>query len=404
MKRAAVFVSVIGLWLAACQPVELVVEVTRLVETAVVVTADATPVSTPALQTVEVTRVVPQEVTRVVPAEVIVEVTKPPLGSADRPIQLLFPPGFGSATITGRGAALAAALTEATGRRYEIGVPDSEQALIELMCMAPVDTIGFLSPLGYVIAHDQCGVQIGSVALHREGMAAEIGMIVTRRDSGILELADLADGSWAVPDETSVPNFLYFQAVLSAEGIAPGELQLVPGDNSAMLAVFDGEADFATGTYVPPILPYEERAWTYGEDGPEPWRALGIPPTRSPIGYVLVLAEPEFGGYRLRDARSGIFDARPGIYNESRVVALSAPIPNEAIALGPDFPLGLARQVVATLTEFGQSAACETSLCAGDFYGWTGLEPAVNSDYDSLRFVIDTLGLTEDEIWALVRP
>ncbi len=404
MRKMVFLALMMTVFLVACQPQVLYVEVTPAVElSSQPVQARPTTAVTPEQQVIEVTRLVPQEVTRVVTEAVVVEVTKSPLGSAARPIQILFPPNYSSAIITGRGQVLADALAADTGLEFVVGVVDSEQALIDLMCGAPVDTVGFLSALGYVLAHEECGVQLANTAVSADGRTWQTGMIVTRRDSGILTVEDLADKSWAVPDENSLPNFLYFQAMLRNAGITPGEIVPVQGDNSAMLAVFNREVDFATATYIPPIMPFEERDWVYGEDSPEVWRLLGIPPTRSPIGYVLVLAEPEFGGYRLRDARAGIFDIEPEIYNTTRIVTLSAQIPNEAVVLGAEFPLGLARQVTALLAEFGDSAACAESLCAGDFYAWAGLQPTDDMVYEPLRFVVETLDLTEEEIWELAR-
>ncbi|MCB8966261.1 MAG: PhnD/SsuA/transferrin family substrate-binding protein [Ardenticatenaceae bacterium] len=404
MKKMILLACIIGVLLVACQPQTLYVEVTRLVsppEATVTPIANTTPVTAATAVPLEVTRVVPLEVTRVVTEEVAVEVTKAPLGTLARPIQLLFPPTYNSAIVMNRGQVLADALTAATGLQFTVGVMDSEAALIALMCDAPMETVGVLSALGYVVANEQCGVQLGNTAVSRDGRTWQTGMIVTRRDSGILTLEDLADKSWAVPDMHSLPNFLYFQAALMDAGIAPGEIVPVQGDNSAMLSVFNGEVDFATATYIPPILPFEEREWVYGEDSPELWRILGVSPTRSPIGYVLVLGEPEYGGYRLRDARSGIFDIEPGIYDQTRVITLSAQIPNEAVALGAAFPLSLAREVITTMSTFAATEMCTESLCAGDFYGWAGLAPAEDAAYDSLRFVMQTLGLTEEEIWQL---
>ena len=401
MRRAAVGAIILSMWLLACQPVEVTVEVTRLVETEVTVMA---PVPTAEVITIAETRLVPQDVTRVVSEEVLVEVTRPPLGTTARPVQLLFPPFFNSTIIETRTAALVAELEAATGLRFAVGILDNPQTLLDLMCDAPGDSIGFLPAFGYVMARDRCAVQLGLVAEESDGLTWDTGMIVARRDSGIQELSDLADKSWAVPDTDSIPQFLFFQALLADQGIAPGEIVEVPGDNSAMLAVYESDVDFATATYIPPVLPFEERTWEYGTDSPELWRVLGIPPTRSPIGYVLVLAEPEFGGYRLRDARSGIFDAEPGIYDETRIIALSGQIPNEVIVFGAEFPLGLSRVVSERLTAFASSEQCGPSLCAGDFYGWTGLEKAEDQEFNALGFVIDTLELTDEELWALARP
>lgn len=398
MRRILLFLLSFSGLLLACRPQVIEVEVTRLVAE-----ADDTAVSNNTIQskTVEVTRLVPQTpvvVTRVVPQEVTIEVTNAPLGSPERPVQLLFAPVADTAVIMERTQPLVDALTAVSGREFTVGILDDEQAVIALMCAAPQETIGFLSAAAAALAEERCGAQVANVGVSSNELSWQAGMIVVRRDSGINSLADLEGRSWAVPDEMSIPNFLYFQAMLRDAGVTPGNIEVVPGDNTALLAVYNGEVDFATATYLPPILPFDEEMWTFGEDDPEPWRQLGLSPFRSAIGFIVVLGNPENGGYRVRDARAGIFDTTPGIFNETEILTLSAPIPNASVALGADFPLELARQVIPALAEFGGSEACRQSLCANDFYGWTGLEPAPPAAFEPLRFLLDTLDLAEEEL------
>jgi ABC-type phosphate/phosphonate transport system substrate-binding protein len=385
----AILLAVGLVMLGACQPNENVVEVTRLVERE---------------NQVEVTRIIPEtvieEATRLVTeeVEVVLEVTKEPLGTAARPVQLLFPPKYDAELISQRSLPLVEALSESTGFQFRAGVLDSEQAVIDLMCAAPEETIGFLSPAGYVVAHEQCDIQVGSVAVDDSGLGAKMGMIVTRRDSDIDDLESLADKDWAVPDMASLSNYLYFQALLQESDIEVNEVIPVNGESVAMLAVFDEEVDLATAEFIPPILPFEETLWDREVDDPEPWRALGLSPERSPIGYVRVNGDPENGGYRVRDARSRVIDVAQDIFDETQIVALSTPIPNETVVYGPNFPLSLARQVEAELSNFVDSAACQTSLCSSDFYGWKGLTAAQDEMYEPIRFVQETLDLMVDEL------
>jgi phosphonate transport system substrate-binding protein len=385
MKLKGIVGGLLLLLLAACQPQVLEVEVTRLVESspgavATAVSPSSALVSTPEPQIVEVTRLVTEAVVQEIP----IEVTKAPLGTAERPVQLLFPPDAGTAVINLRSQPLIAALQEATGLEFAVGIADNEQALIDLLCTAPADTIGFFSPMEYVRANEQCGAQLGSVAVNAEGFTWTAGMIVARRDRGPLQLADLDGLRGAVPDPASLPNAKAVETMLLQAGAEPAEIVAVQGDNAAMLAVFNGEVDFAVGTFTPPIMPEGEDPWQYGVDQNEIWRYLGLVPERSPIGYVLVIAEPEFGGYRIRDARSGVFDIQPEIFNATRIIALTPQIPNDTLAFGRDFPLGLARQVMSTLQTFTASEACADSLCSSDFYNWRGLEPADEAFYQPL--------------------
>jgi phosphonate transport system substrate-binding protein len=299
--------------------------------------------------------------------------------------------------IAQRAAPLIEALRAATGVEFAPGVVDSEAALIELLCAAPGDVVGFVSAAAYTIAHDRCDARAGLVAA-RDGLTWEMGMIVIRPGE-VEETAGLAGKRWAVADRRSLPNYLYFQAQLAAAGIEPGEIVPAPEESSALLALLNGEADFATVDFTPPIMPLEGE-WIAGENGPEEWRALGIPPSRSPIGYVIVAAEPALGGYRLRDARARLFDTTPEIFNATRVLALSEPIPNETVIYGAGLPPELIRQTLATLAEFAASEACGASLCSADLFGWSGLEPADDTAYDPIRAIKDTLELEDADLWA----
>ncbi|KAA3653656.1 MAG: hypothetical protein DWQ04_35125 [Chloroflexi bacterium] len=386
--------SLIALLLASCQPQVLEVEVTRLVDVDGGVVAPA-----PEKIEVEVTRLMQQEVevTRIVPEEVVVEVTKSPLGSAERPIQLLFAPTVNTAVISNRAPAFADFLADATGRNFSVGVLDDEQTVIDMLCTAPVDSIAFLSEIGYVAAADQCDTAPAVLGVNHHGLDWHAGMIVVRRDSGITSLEELAGLRWAVPDE-SLHNYYYFQALFADLGIELGEIVPVQGDNTAMLAVLNGEVDFATGTFVPPVLPFEEAMWVYGEDDPEVWRRLGIAPTRSGQGFVIVNGTPEQGGYHVRDARSGIFDIETTVFDETRILALSAQIPNDTIAFGADFPVSLARELIPLFAEFAASPDCIESICSADFYNWQGVHPAEDAQFEPLRFTLSTLNLTSSEI------
>ena len=384
---------------ATTTPQLVAVEVTRLVGPGESAATDATDVP-PAATTTTAAITATAEATAPpdAPAVVTVEVTRPALGTAERPVQLLFPPTTAGAVIAQRAEPLVAALEAATGAEFVVGVPDDEAAVAALLCAAPADTIGFISAAAYTLAHDACDAVAGLVARHDDGLTWQMGMLVTPPGAAAA-LTDLAGRRWAVADTRSLPNYLYFRARMAEAGIEPGEVVTQPEETSALLALRNEEVDFTTAVFVPPVMPLD-RQWVFGETQPEEWRVLGISPTRSPIGYVLVAGEPEFGGYRLRDARARLFDTTPDIFDVTRILALSEPIPNETVVFGADFPLLLARQTLATMAEFAASEACQSSLCSADFYGWTGLEPADDAAYDPIRFIQNTLELEAADLWA----
>ena len=41
---------------------------------------------------------------------------------------------------------------------------------------------------------------------------------------------------------------------------------------------------------------------------------------------------------------------------------------------------------------------CLESICSEDFYNWTGIEAVTDSFYDPVRFLMDTLGISEEDV------
>lgn len=367
--------------LAACQPqtVEVPVEVTRVVT-----------------ETQEVEVEVPVEVTRVVTETVVEEAAQEaPLGSEERPIQVLFVPSVEVEAIISGGEVLAAALQEATGYNYEVSVPTSYAATIEEMCASPEDTIGFIPAQGYVLANERCGVTVGAAAV-RFGLPWYAAMIVVPADSDAETIEDLNGLTWAIPDYGSTSGYLYPLSMFTEAGVEPGEIVEAGGHNNAMLAVYNGEVDFATAFFSPPLLPGGE-SWEYGDD-PEIWRQADAAPERTEEGQTLVAGGPDEGGYRILDARSSVTDTAPDIFDQTRILALTPPIPNDTISFGPQFPLSVAEEIVDALVAFTASDECLQSICSEEFYNWTGLEPVSDSFYDPVRANMEVLGITEEEI------
>lgn len=372
--------------LAACQatPEQVQVEVTRVVEQ-----MQEVQVEVP----VEVTRVVEAIQTRVVTEEVMVE--EAPLGSAERPIKVLFVPSVEVDAIISGGDVLAQALNEATGLEYEVSVPTSYAATIEEMCASPDDTVGFIPAQGYVLANEACGVTVGGAAV-RFGLSWYAAQIVVPMDSDAQSIEDLNGLTWGIPDYGSTSGYLFPLAMFQEAGVEPGEIVETGGHNNAMLAVYNDEVDFATAFFSPPLLP--GRQWVYGVDDPEIWRDAGVSPVRNEEGQTLVAGGPSEGGYRILDARSSVSDTAPDIFDTTRILALTDQIPNDTVSFGPEFPLNTANEIVDALVAFTASDACLQSICSEEFYNWTGVEPVTDSFYDSVRFLMDQLGITQDDV------
>jgi len=309
------------------------------------------------------------------------------LGSPENPIQVLFVPSVDAGQIVSGGEVMAKALNQATGLTFEVSVPTSYAATIEAMCAAPENTMGFIPALGYVLANNRCGVEVGGAAV-RFGLSWYTQEYLVQRDSPYKTLADLAGKKWAVPDRGSTSGFLYPSAEFKANGIEPGEIVEAGGHGAAVLAVYNGEVDFATAYFSPPLLP--DGKWYYGMD-PEPYDPMTAAPNDKGKLYA--------GDVRILDARASVVSTAPDVVEKVRILKIGDKIPNDTVSFGPDFPQGLRTRILNALVVFAGSDECAQSICSDQFYNWTGVEPVGDSFYDPVRKLIDVLGYTEEDIF-----
>jgi phosphonate transport system substrate-binding protein len=310
------------------------------------------------------------------------------LGSAERPIQVLFVPSVDAQVIVSGGEIMDQALTEATGLEFEVSVPTSYAATIEEMCANPTDTMGFIPAFGYVLASQLCQVDVAFKAV-RFGWGVYWAQFLVPRDSDIQSLEDLEGLSWAYPDPGSTSGFLFPSVALDEAGVAPGETVEAGGHPQAALAVYSGEAEFGTTFFSPPLI--EGGEWQIGDPPDVPDELVeSCAPT----------AEGELwcGEYRVLDARASAIEDAPDIVQQVRILDITTEIPNDTLSFGPDFPADLRTQIADALIAFAETPEWEESIGHQDFYAWSGIEPATDAEYDIVRTVVETQGITLDDL------
>ena len=266
-------------------------------------------------------------------------------------------------------------------------VPTSYAATVDAMCASPADTIGFIPALGYVIANQKCGVEVGAAAL-RYGWSVYWAQFLVPRDSDFQTLEDLAGKKWAIPDLGSTSGYLYPSVMFKDAGIEPGEIIEAGGHPQAALAVYNGEVDFATTYFSAPLT---DPAWKEGDD-PEPFDFTQVELNDEGKAYA--------GEVRVLDARIAVLETAPDIFEKVRILQLTDPMPNDTISFGPDFPEALRTQIIDALVEFAASEACQESICSDEFYSWTGVEPIEDARYDVIRKLMSGLGYTEEDVFG----
>jgi phosphonate transport system substrate-binding protein len=310
------------------------------------------------------------------------------LGSPDRPIQVLFVPSVDAQVIVSGGEIMDQALTDATGLEFEVSVPTSYAATIEEMCANPGDTMGFIPAFGYVLASQLCQVDVSFKAV-RFGWGVYWAQFLVARDSAFETLADLEGASWAYPDPGSTSGFLFPSVALDDAGVTPGETVEAGGHPQAALAVYNGEVDFGTSFFSPPLLP--EGDWAIGDDPEIPDDVIeSCAPTED--------GELWCGDYRVLDARASAIEEAPDIVQQVRILDITAEIPNDTLSFGPDFPAELRAQIEEALAAFAETPEWEESIGHQDFYAWSGIEPATDAEYDIVRTVVDSQGITLEDL------
>ncbi len=314
------------------------------------------------------------------------------LGSEDNPIQVYFVPSVDAQVIVEGGEIMAQALQEATGLHYEVFVPTSYAATIEAMCAAPENSMGFIPAAGYVLAHDRCGVEVGAAAV-RFGWPVYWAQYLVRRDSDIFTFGDLEGKTWGYGDPTSTSGFIVPSVELQAAGIEVGDTVETGGHNQTVLAVYNGEVDFGTTYFSPPLMPEGHAPWNYG-DLPEPYDLTVDESYIGEDGKLYV------GDIRIMDARASVRETAPDVVDQVRILRLSDPIPNDTLSFGPDFPPELRQQIIDALIAFSETEAWDQSIGSEDFYSWSTLQPITDDVFDSVRLQFEILGMTEEDVFG----
>jgi len=324
--------------------------------------------------------------------------TEPPMpavGSPEHPIKVLFVPSVDANIIVTGGEVMAAALNEATGLTFEVTVPTSYAATIEEMCASPTDTMAFIPGLGYALASQLCGVNVAFKAV-RFGYPVYWAEYIVARDSTFQTLADLEGATWGYGDQGSTSGYMVPAVELAEAGITTGEQKQTGGHNQTVTAVYNGEVDFGTVFYSVPLNPEGAPVFTYDE-----YLAGGITTLEQyevPAESIPNCAPDAEGaklfcdGYRVLDARANIRTEAPDVMQKVRILAVSAAIPNDTLSFGPEFPADVRTQIEDALLAFAESEAWDSSIGSADFYGWSGIAPATDAEYDMVRAMVEATG------------
>ncbi|CAI2719108.1 phosphate/phosphite/phosphonate ABC transporter substrate-binding protein [Nitrospina watsonii] len=227
-------------------------------------------------------------------------------GSAERPLTMMFVPSGEAQVILKGGEEISRRLTAVTGLHFKSSIATSYAAVVEAMGAGKVD-IGWLAPFAYVLAKERYGVELLFI-VQRFGSPFYRGQIVTRADSGIRSLKDLAGKRFAFVDPASTSGHLYPKALLRAQGFSPqshlGATVFAGSHNAVILSVLKGEVD-AGATY--------------------------------------------------DDARAELVKAFPGIFEKIRVIAHTREIPNDTVSVRKELSADIRQRIKEGLVHLAKT-------------------------------------------------
>jgi phosphonate transport system substrate-binding protein len=247
MKQIRIFlcvvISLVALFSTACQALfPSPTETPSPTSTPLPPTATPTPTET-ATTTPEPTATespVPEQPTEtLLPDETPLIDETQPLGTGENPIKMaiLRQPDMPTVLMND----LVASVKSLAGIDFEFVITENHAAVADLLCAKDVH-IGVLDTSNYLTAHEQGCANVALVS-GVDGNPFQYGQIVTRVDSGISTIADLAGVGFCRPYDTSYLGWIVPSMVMKAEGIIP-ETDLAEivdaGDHDAVInAVYD---------------------------------------------------------------------------------------------------------------------------------------------------------------------
>lgn len=273
------------------------------------------------------------------------------IGTEGNPVKMAMVPSLDTRKLIKSGKALAELLEKETGLKYEISVPTSYAAVIAAMGAGKVD-VGWLSPLPYVIAHDQYGVEVVLTTV-RNNSTKYWSFIIARTDTGINELSDLKGKKFAYGDPVSTSGTIYPKHLIRASGYDPdrffSDVIYAGAHDKVVMAVYNKQVD----------------------------------------GGAI------YGGV-VSDAREKVVDSIKDVMQKTHVIAKSIEIPNDTVSVRKGLPADITKKVTEGLRRVAESD--EGRMAVMSLYGIDGFVPAKDSDYDSVRRVAKAENITIEKI------
>ncbi|MEZ4612459.1 MAG: PhnD/SsuA/transferrin family substrate-binding protein [Caldilineaceae bacterium] len=252
-------------------------------------------------------------------------------------------------------------------------MPTSYAATIEEMCASPENSMGFIPGLGYVLANQLCGVDVAYKAV-RFGNDVYWAQILVR-DGDIQSLADLNGKKWAIPTPVRPRATWPFCPSLRKTASSRARRWKPAVTPARVRTVYNGEPTSPRPSSVAAqargrgTLEVRRRARHSGRSH----RQL-----RTQRGRLKLMC----GDWRVLDARASLEEA-PDVVQKVKILALARHSQRHALLLARLPRRAAPRSWARWPPSPGRHV--EMKSIGNQDYGWTGINPATDAEYDVVR-------------------
>lgn len=282
-------------------------------------------------------------------------VNKAEIGSRGNPIRLYFTPSVDADTITTNSNKFVKFLEKETGYYFRTGIPTNYVAVVEAFGSGRAD-IGVMNSFGYLMANDRYNAQ-AKLRVIRHGQDFYQGQIIVRADSGIESIADLQGVNFAFTDASSTSGYMFPLKILRENNVQLGNTVFAYKHDNVVTMVYQGQVQAGATYHSPP-----------DEEG------------------------------NIRDARTRVYTQFPDVEEKVKILKITEPIPNDPFVFRDGLPEDVTQTIIAAIKKYVDTE--EGRDVFRNIYSVEGIVDATDEDYNTLREMIDAIGIDTNRLLA----
>tara|TARA_B100000749_G_C18450166_1_gene476202 strand:- start:37834 stop:38745 length:912 start_codon:yes stop_codon:yes gene_type:complete len=277
---------------------------------------------------------------------------KGPLGSETNPVKFFFVPSVDAKVLTEKTKHLKTYLEQNTKYKFKIQVPTSFVAVVEAFGTSRAD-VASVNTFGYILAHEKYGAE-ALLTVERFGHTDYKGQFITRSDSKISSISDIAGKKIAYVDPASTSGYLLPATMLKKASIKPAEMMFATRHDNVVTMVRERQVDVGATFYSPP------------EEG------------------------------KIQDARRLVLTQFPEIEKEVKILELTDAIPNDPIVFRKGMPAEMKTEIQEALLAYVGTEEGKANF--HEMYGVTNFTKATDKNYDGVREILKSLGKSASDL------